>query len=64
MTRTSLIYALMKNADISEAEADLVVRHYVKIKVLTFNVHDGFRMKHGAFFDRDVIERTLESAMP
>ena len=39
-----------------------IFEHYCKNKIITFNCHDGYKIKHGAFLDADVLRRALREA--
>lgn len=62
MTRDTMIETLTSRGGISIADAELVLGHYRKVRVVTQNAHDGYRVTHGAFFDRPVIRRALSAA--
>ena len=55
--RDSLIQAISDIAGISTERAERVLKVFVKVRAVTFNAHDGYQIKHGAFMDRAVILR-------
>lgn len=56
----SFIESLMRTANITEPQAEKVLAFYRKIKVVKMDIVGGtITVKHGAFWDRDVIHRAL-----
>lgn len=55
----SLIEFIATQGDISKAQAEKVVTFYRKNRIVKHNAHDGYQVKHGAFYDRDVILKAL-----
>lgn len=60
---TTFIESLMRTASISEEEGEKVLKFYRKIKAVKMDIVGGtITVKHGAFWDIDVIRRALISA--
>ena len=60
MTKQALLDVLATNGRIDERTAEHVIEIYRRAKVLTFNAHDGYQIKHGAFFDAETIQRAAD----
>lgn len=63
MTRAAFVDFVVGSSDLTESDAETVLDFYVRQKVATYNVHDGYNVKHGAFMDADVLERALQAAL-
>jgi len=62
MNRDGMVEHLAQRGGITRADAELVLAHYRKLRLVTSNVHDGYRVIHGALFDRVVIRRAMREA--
>lgn len=61
MTRQTLVNAIVTNGNVPEFQAEQLVDYYRRvIRVATFNVHDGYQLRHGALLDRDVIHKAIK----
>ena len=54
-----LIEFIAKQGAISNHDAVKVISYYRRNKLLIWNAHDGYQIKHGAFYDRDIIRKAL-----
>lgn len=59
MHRNDMLDAIAKTGKTTQQQAEKILAYYMKIKAVTVTPHEGFQVKHGAFFDRVVIERAL-----
>ena len=57
----AFVITLIALGDITKEEAVKVMAYYVKHKLVKLHVGIGaYTVKHGAFLDRDVIQRAVE----
>ena len=50
MLKKTFIQCAVNNG-LTEAQAETVLNVYMKLKVLSYNAHDQYKIKHGAFMD-------------
>jgi hypothetical protein len=60
-SKPAMIDAIAHNGQITQDQAAQVFDLYRKEKIVKFNAHDGYSVTHGAFLDRDVITRAVNS---
>ena len=60
MTRDTFINTCIRFSNCSNDDAEKVLGYYRKHKIVTFNAHDGYKIIHGGYFDKDVILRVIE----
>ncbi len=58
MTRKAFI-EIVKDKGFTTSQAEKCLEVYTKLKCYTINAHDDMRLKHGAFLDKEVIERAI-----
>jgi hypothetical protein len=58
----TMISFIASQAGISTQAAEKVFAYYRKNKIIKHNVHDGYRVSHGVFYDREVILNALKVA--
>ena len=59
MTYQTLFDTIRDAGELTTDDTTRVIEEYRRLRVLTFNSHDLYQIKHGAFFDGDVIRRAL-----
>lgn len=57
MTRNELLEAIMTLGHVDRDAAEHVVNVYKSHRLVTYNAHDGYRLKDGACLDAEVIAR-------
>ncbi len=63
MTRSTFVEVVIGSSDLSVKDAERILDFYIKEKLATLNAHDGYRLKHGALLDHDVLERASQASL-
>ena len=58
-----IVYA-MRDFGYTAAEATTIYLVYLKLKAMSVDIHctGGFRLQHGALWDKEIMDRALEIA--
>ena len=59
MTKQTAVETIATNGGIAPQDAERVFDYYAKVRILTFNAHDGYQLRHGVFFERNIIVGAL-----
>lgn len=63
MTRIAFVEHVVGSTDLSESDANRILDYYVQQRIASYNVHDGYTVKHGAFMEYDVLERASQASL-
>lgn len=62
MTYTAMLQIIIRNGKIDGLTAKRVADYYRKQKLVKYNVHDGYRIVHGALFDQNIILLAVDAS--